>query len=102
MRSLTSMPQFPLWRSKFARRASPMNWFQKNVLSLSGMMRRCSSMALMIDTRSVLYPSRSLSRQVFFRWANSTSVLFPSAKSLHATTFLTFPWESLNVPRRVS
>ena len=79
-----------------------MNWFQKNVLSLSGMMRRCSSMALMIEARSVLYPSRSLSRHVFFRWANSTSVLFPSAKSLHATTFLTFPWESLNVPRRVS
>ena len=52
--SFTSTPQFPLWRSKLASSASTMNWSQKNVLSLSEIMRRCSSMALRMDARSVL------------------------------------------------
>lgn len=100
--SSTRMPQFPLWRSKLASSASPMNCLQKNDLSLSGMMRRCSSIAVRIDWRSVLYPLRSLSRQVFLRWANSISV-FPmsAAKSRHATTRLSVPLWSLYVPRRV-
>ena len=102
MRSFTSTPQLPLWRSKLARSASPTNCLQKKVLSLSGSIMRCSSMALRMESSSVLYPSVPLLRHVFFRWANSIRRLSLSAKSLHATTLLVFPSESVNVPRSVS
>gem|GEM_PF-4113871 len=93
-------PQFPLCLSQLPIRASTMNISQKCLLSSSGSIACCSSIAASISDSSVPYPLCSESIIVFLSDAKSCSTVPSEVKSLHATTSLSLLF-LVNVPRIV-